>query len=98
MYGRRTCCFKIAEAALPALDGAVSQVLHPAVRRGEQTLRELVHEYKTKGRHTVQTTLKASHTNHYRRGMIDLFDALESAPRAADRSAGDQAATSGPGT
>lgn len=47
---------------------------------GEQTLRELVHEYKTKGpvyRRTVQTTLKASYTRHFRRGLIELLDVLE---------------------
>jgi hypothetical protein len=34
-----------------------------------------VHEYKTKApvyRRTVQTTLKASYTGHYRKGMIGL--------------------------
>jgi hypothetical protein len=39
-----------------------------------------VHEYKTKGpvyRRTVQTTLKASYTNHYRRGLIELLEVLE---------------------
>src|SRR6266851_137031 len=72
--------FKIAEAALSKPDGSVSQVVYPAVRGGEQTLKELVHEYKTKGpvyRRTVQMTLKASYTNHYRKGMIDLLDVLE---------------------
>ncbi|GAA1102776.1 MULTISPECIES: hypothetical protein [Pseudonocardia] len=47
---------------------------------GEQTLRELVHEYKTKGpvyQHTVRTTLRASYTNHHRRGLIRLLDVLE---------------------
>ena len=46
------------------------RVGYPAVRGGEQTLKELVHEYKTKGpvyRRTVQTTLKASYTHYYRR-------------------------------
>ena len=55
-------------------------MVYPAVAGGEQTLRELVHEYKTKGpvyRRTVQTTLKASYTNHYRRGLIELLDVLE---------------------
>jgi hypothetical protein len=54
--------------------------VYPAVAGGEQTLRELVHEFKTKGpvyRRTVQTTLKASCTNHYRRGLIELLDVLE---------------------
>ena len=43
---------------------------------GEQTLRELVYEFKTKGpvyRRTVQTTLRASYTGHYRRGLIALL-------------------------
>ncbi len=46
---------------------------------GEATLRELVHEFKTKGpvyRRTVATTLKASYTNHYRRELIKLLDVL----------------------
>ena len=78
--GKENLLFKIAEAALSEPDGAVSHVVYPAVRGGEQTLRELVHEYKTKGpvyRRTVQTTLKASYTSHYRKGMIDLLDVLE---------------------
>ncbi|MFV2175646.1 hypothetical protein ACFHW2_31645 [Actinomadura sp. LOL_016] len=51
----------------------------PAVTGG-QTLKNLVHEFKTKGpayRTTVQTTLRASYTNHYRRGLIALLDTLE---------------------
>jgi hypothetical protein len=39
-----------------------------------------MHELKTKGpvyRRTVQTTLKASYSNHYRRGLIELLDVLE---------------------
>ena len=54
--------------------------MFPAVSGGEETLRELVHEFKTQGpvyRRTVQTTLKASYTNHYRRGLIKLLDVLE---------------------
>ncbi|WP_202806740.1 hypothetical protein [Kribbella catacumbae] len=70
----------IAEAALNAPDDPGRAVVLPAVTDGEQTLRELVHEYMTKGpvyRRTVQTTLKASYTNHYRRGLIELLDVLE---------------------
>ncbi|MDX3319746.1 hypothetical protein PV415_22840 [Streptomyces sp. ME03-5684b] len=61
-------------------EGTVREVVYPAVSGGEQTLRELVHEFKTRGpvyRRTVQTTLKASYTNHYRRGLIRLLDVLE---------------------
>lgn len=38
-----------------------------------------MHEFKTMGpvyRRTVATTLKASYTNHYRRGLIKLLDVL----------------------
>ncbi|BBC31890.1 Transposase [Streptomyces graminofaciens] len=71
--GKENILFAIAEASLGAPDQEVREVAFPAVRGGEQTLKELVHEYKTKGpvyRRTVQTTLKASYTNHYRRGPI----------------------------
>ncbi|KPI20518.1 hypothetical protein OK006_9484 [Actinobacteria bacterium OK006] len=62
--------FKLAEASLGTPEGTVRQVVFPAVSGGEATLRELVHEFKTLGpvyRRAVQTTLKASYTNHYRR-------------------------------
>ncbi|MEU7748260.1 hypothetical protein [Nonomuraea sp. NPDC049158] len=78
--GKENLLFTIADASLAAPDGTVREVVFPAVRGGEQTLRELVHEFKTKGpvyRRTVQTTLKASYTNHYRRGLIQLLEVLE---------------------
>ena len=78
--GKENLLFKIAEAALSEPTGLVEQVVYPAVRGGEQTLKELVHEYKTKGpvyRRTVQMTLKASYTNHYRSGLIDLLEVLQ---------------------
>ena len=77
--GKENLLFKIAQAALSEPTGVVEQVVYPAVRGGEQTLKELVHEYKTKGpvyRRTVQMTLKASYTNHYRSGLIDLLEVL----------------------
>ncbi|MFF2518261.1 Tn3 family transposase [Streptomyces sp. NPDC058086] len=78
--GKENILFKLAEASLGAPEGTVRQVVFPAVSGGEATLRELVHEFKTRGpvyRRTVQTTLKASYTNHYRRGLIKLLDVLE---------------------
>ena len=78
--GKENILFSIAEAALSAPDDAVREVVFPAVTGGEQTLRELVHEFKTKGpvyRRTVQTTLRSSYTGHYRRGLIALLDVLE---------------------
>jgi len=78
--GKKNILFQLAEASLARPDGAVREVVFPAVAGGEQTLRELVHEYRTKGpvyRRTVQTTLKASYTRHYRRGLIRLLEVLE---------------------
>jgi hypothetical protein len=78
--GKENILFLIAEAALAKPDDAVREVVFPAVSGGEQTLRELVHEFKTKGpvyRRTVQTTLRASYTGQYRRGLIALLDVLE---------------------
>jgi hypothetical protein len=51
-----------------------------------------VHEYKTSGplyRRTVQTTLKASYTNHYRRGLIRLLDILQFGNQPNDCLAGE---------
>nr|WP_255357040.1 DUF4158 domain-containing protein [Pseudonocardia sp. EC080625-04] len=78
--GKENILFSIADAALAHPDGAVREVVFPAVSGGERTLRELVHEYRTKGpvyQRTVRTTLRASYTNHYRRGLIRLLDVLE---------------------
>ncbi|MFI7114817.1 Tn3 family transposase [Nonomuraea sp. NPDC050227] len=78
--GKENLLFTIADAALAEPDGTVRQVVFPAVRGGEETLRELVKEFKTKGpiyRRTMQTTLKASYTGHYRRGLIELIEVLE---------------------
>ena len=78
--GKENILFAIAEASLARPSEAVREVVFPAVRGGEQTLRELVHEYKTKGpvyRRAVQTTLRASYTNHYRKGLVDLLGVLE---------------------
>lgn len=78
--GKENILFLIAEAALAKPDDAVREVVFPAVSGGEQTLRELVQEFKTKGpvyRRTVQTTLRASYTGHYRRGLIALLNVLE---------------------
>jgi len=78
--GKENMLFAIAEASLQAPDEPVRQVVFSAVSGGEQTLRELVHEFKTKGpvyRRTVQTTLRASYTGHDRRGLIELLDVVE---------------------
>ncbi|UKY47840.1 DUF4158 domain-containing protein [Streptomyces inhibens] len=91
--GKENILFKLAEASLTEPEGTVREVVYPAVSGGEQTQQELVHEFKTRGpvyRRTVQTTLKASYTNHYRRGLIKLLDVLEFRPHppAGDRGPG----------
>jgi hypothetical protein len=78
--GKENILFAIAEASLDRPSDAVREVVYPAVRGGEATLRDLVREYKTHGpayRRTVQTTLKASYTGHYRAGLIELLGVLE---------------------
>jgi TnpA family transposase len=78
--GKENILFRVADAALGHPDDPVRAVIFPAVSGGEQTLKDLVHEFKTKGpayRTTVQTTLRASYTGHYRRGLIALLDTLE---------------------
>lgn len=78
--GKENILFSVAEAALESPDETVRDVVFPAVTGGQKTLRELVHEYRTKGpqyQQTVRATLKASYTSHYRRGLIALLDVLE---------------------
>jgi len=76
--GKETLLFRVAEASVQRPDGTVKEVIFPVV--GEGTLRDLIAEYKSSGptyRRTVQTKLKASYTNHYRRGLIPLLSVLE---------------------
>jgi hypothetical protein len=76
--GKETLLFRLAEAAIARPDDTVRAVVYPVA--GETTLRDLVAEYKSYGpayRRTVQTTLRASYTGHYRRGLIRLLEALE---------------------
>jgi len=76
--GKETLLFRLAEAAIARPDDTVRAVVYPVA--GEKTLRDLVAEYKSSGpayRRTVQTTLRASYTGHYRRGLIKLLEVLE---------------------
>lgn len=66
--GKTGLLFKLAEAAVDHPEGVVSKVLFPVV--GEQTLRDLVKEYKASGpayRKVVHTVMRASYSSHYRR-------------------------------
>jgi TnpA family transposase len=76
--GKETLLYRLAEAAIARPDDTVRAVVYPVA--GEKTLRDLVAEYKSSGtayRRTVQTTLRASYTGHYRRGLIKLLEVLE---------------------
>jgi TnpA family transposase len=76
--GKEMLLFRLAEAAIARPDDTVRAVVYPVA--GETTLQDLVAEYKSSGpayRRTVQTTLRASYTGHYRRGLIRLLEVLE---------------------
>lgn len=66
--GKENILFKLAEASLGTPEGTVRQVVFPAVSGARR---------RCGSWRTVQTTLKASYTNHYRRGLIRLLDVLE---------------------
>jgi len=78
VQGKEGLLFRVADASLARPDDPVRAVVFPVV--GEENLRHLVAEYKSSGpawRRTVQTTYRASYTNHYRRGLIRLLEVLE---------------------
>jgi Tn3 transposase DDE domain len=69
---------RLAEAALAYPDETVRVVLYPVV--GEQTRRDVVREAdgdETRFRARVRTVLRASYSNHYRRMLPRLLEALE---------------------
>jgi Tn3 transposase DDE domain len=78
--GKENILFKMTEAALEAPEDRVEDVIYPAVPGGYKTLVTLLHEYKAKGssyRQHKQRVFKASYTNHYRTGLIQIIEALE---------------------
>jgi TnpA family transposase len=78
VQGKEGLLFRVADAALARPDDSVRRVVFPVV--GEDNLRNLVAEYKSSGpayRRTVQTTYRASYTNHYRAGLIRLLEVLQ---------------------
>jgi hypothetical protein len=69
---------RISEASLNRPEGAVREVVFP-VAGGEQTLREVVAEFRAAGpefRRNVQVKLRASYSHHYRAGMVKLLRTL----------------------
>ncbi len=82
--GKPELLFKIARAALDNPDGTVRDVIFPVV--GEQTLRDLVQEFKASGSYFTQQVLAkatASHKHHYNRifpKVLRILDFQSKAP------------------
>jgi TnpA family transposase len=76
--GKQNLLFELANASLSNPDGVVRDVVFPVV--GEQTLRDLVKEWKATGptyRVTLRTVIRNSYQGHYRRMVPKLLAALE---------------------
>ena len=76
--GKQNLLFALAEATLAKPDGIVRDVVCPVV--GEQTLQDLVKEWKATGptyRLTLRAVIRNSYRGHYRRMVPRLLAALE---------------------
>jgi TnpA family transposase len=76
--GKTNLLFRIAEVAVAQPSGVIQKVIYPVV--SQQTLRDLVKEYKTTGtayRQRVYTVMRASFASHYRRMIPQLLEMLE---------------------
>ena len=76
--GKTRILYRIADAALEHPDEPVRQVVFPVA--SEQTLRDLVAEYKAQGgayRQHVQQVMRSSYRNHYRQILPALLDVLD---------------------
>jgi TnpA family transposase len=75
--GKTGILFQMAEASLDHPKGQVDEVIYPVV--GEQTLRDLVKEYRATGRsyrEKVHTVMRGSYSHHYRRMVPQLLSVL----------------------
>jgi hypothetical protein len=76
--GKQNLLFELADATLAQPDGVVREVVFPVV--GEETLRDLVKEWKATGptyHTTLRTVIRNSYQGHYRRMVPKLLAALE---------------------
>ncbi len=79
--GKENILFKMTEAAVQSPGERVEDVIYPAVPGGHETLAALLREYKANGtswRQHRQRVFKASCTSHYRTGLIQITEVLES--------------------
>ncbi len=75
--GKTGLLFQMAEASLDHPKGQVDEVIYPVV--GEQTLRDLVKEYRATGRsyrEKVHLVMRGSYSHHYRRMVPQLLSVL----------------------
>lgn len=74
--GKQRLLYQLAEAMWNQPDGIIREILYPLV--GEERLRSLVEEAKTKGAYqqSVQTRISASYTHHYRQMAPLLLEVL----------------------
>ena len=75
--GKQNLLFEIADASLGKPDGIVREVVFPVV--GEETLRDLVKEWKATGptyRTTLRTVIRNSYKGHYRRMVPQVLNVL----------------------
>ena len=74
--GKQRLLYRLAEAMWDHPDGLIRDILYPLV--GEERLRSLVEEAKTKGTYhqSVQTRISASYTHHYRQMLPLLLEVL----------------------
>jgi TnpA family transposase len=75
--GEQNLLFELADAAIENPDGIVREVVYPVV--GEQTLKDLVKEWKATGptyRTTLRTVIRNSYRGHYRRMVPDVLNSL----------------------
>ena len=76
--GKQNLLFELAGAALDRPDGIVREVVFPVV--AEQTLRDLVKEWKATGptyRTTLRTVIRNSYKGHYRRMVPQILRTLD---------------------
>jgi TnpA family transposase len=76
VQGKNRLLYEVASASLESPDGTVRKVIYPIA--GEQTLHDLVTEYKQGGLYDqrVQTIMRGSYSNHYRRMVPHILQAL----------------------
>ncbi|MGD9153744.1 MAG: Tn3 family transposase [Gammaproteobacteria bacterium] len=76
--GKTNILYKVAVASLNHPKDAVENVIYPVA--GEQTLRDIVKEYKATASHyilQVHAKTRSSYSNHYRRMLLPILNTLE---------------------